>query len=114
VGCCGEYAADDLGRANYGWGSGRCGGGDLVLPLAICGTRILAERKENRVAQRVLLCPSAEFDARDEGGRDPGWLFVGFRNGVETGKRERLVLSACCSISFSFFPSNPLPTCPMN
>ncbi len=37
------------------------------------------------MAQRVLLCPSAELDTRNQSGRDPGWLFVGFGYSVERG-----------------------------
>src|SRR5258708_6074711 len=78
LGFCVEHAANNLGRANHDRG-GRISGGNLVFPLAICGTRVLAERQENRVTQSVLLRPSTEFDTRHQSRRDPRWFFICFR-----------------------------------
>src|SRR5229473_8032160 len=77
LGFCVEHASDNLGRANHSWsGGGYSSSGNLVLPLAIRGTRILAERDENRVTQSVLLRPSTEFDARDQRRRNPRRLLI--------------------------------------
>src|SRR6266550_2115899 len=57
-----EKRQDELGGSNCSWIGG---GGGFVLQLAIHGTRILAEREENRMAQGVLLCPAAELNARN-------------------------------------------------
>src|SRR6266446_6777209 len=64
-------------------GRSRNSRGYFVFELAIRGPRILAKREENRVTQGVLVCPSAELDARDQAGRNPGWFFVGFGHSVE-------------------------------
>src|SRR3982074_65599 len=67
---CIQHAADDLGGTNEG--RSRNSRGYFVFELAIQGPRILAKCEENWVTQGVLVCPSAELDARDQCGSAPG------------------------------------------
>src|SRR5882724_1772624 len=72
-------------------GRSRNSRGYFVFELAIRGPRILAKRDENRMTQRALVGPSAELDARDQVGRNPGWFFVGFGHSVERAR-------GCCQL----------------
>src|SRR5713226_4115336 len=85
-----QNASDDFGSTNYRWSRSWLSRflRNFVFPMAIRRPHIFAQRDENGMAQRVLLRPSAELDARDEFRRNPRRFLVCFRHETKRASRN--------------------------